>query len=209
MKEEEWYNDDDPDSDSPRTELVKGSRRSEDLYDEILEDPSHQRFDQLPRSQEMLLFSVGVFILLNAIILIAAALGLLNVEVMVQYVFVGSAVMGVFILCSYAYLILEQHYNGLFVSNKGVAWKSFKFGNEAIEWEHVTHIGIILKNDEISGMNIYGNRRKILYQNPIWEPKVTFEILRNYIPDIHEWKVSHDKGRFHQYVRYRRMKQPN
>ncbi len=206
MKEEEWYDEDDPDSDSPKTELVEGSHKSEDLFALILGDSSHQRFDHFPRSQEMVLLAVGTFVLVHAIILIAAALGLLTEGIVIPDILIGSSFMAIFILCGYACLRFEKHFNGLFVNNRGVAWKSFKFGNEAIEWEHVTHVGIRLKKEEIAGMNIYGNRRKILYHNPIWGPKFTFEVLRYYIPDLHEWTVSRDKDWFHQYARYRRKK---
>ncbi len=68
MKGEECYDNDDPDSGSPVTELVEGSCSSEDLFVLILGGPSRQRFNQFPRSQETIILAVGTFVLPSAAI---------------------------------------------------------------------------------------------------------------------------------------------
>ncbi len=204
-EEEKWIDREDPDSDgTPPTKKIEHSLSSEELIKEIKMDKKCSMFKE---SSANLISGIFGFLFFSFVGLALTAYAIMDI-VQEPATFFEN---GILIMMSVVVLLLAgggiyiYKINTLFTSKKGIGHTHHKFADCAIQWEHISHIAIDEKDNDIYMMWIHGNRRKIIFQNPWWSRKrFTYSELKRYLPNLDLWVVSQQKNSRRKVVRYRR-----
>ena len=188
----------------PSTQRVRGSRTSHELIAHIEADSSNLRIPNLPQAESMFIFLVCALILFYASTLVGFLLNLIDITDVIYFIgFLPILIFGSLCLCNGCCYAFERRNYGLVMNKIGIGWKSFR--NVAIEWEHVDHIEIWHRRNEISRIYIFGNERMIMHKNSRWSLKLTQKMIGSYIPDFSTWYVSREASWSEGIYRYSRV----
>jgi len=210
QEDEKWRDSNDPDSaDSPPTKAITGSKSSKVLLGIIKQDKSCQFFKESSAKLPSGIIGLIFFFFLGTFFLVFSINTVQNQPTTILEKLFLAVITGILYLMVGG-VIYTYYINTLFISKVGVGQTHHRFSDTAIRWEHISHIAIDeksakQKDSEIYMMWIYGNKRKIIFQNPWWSwQRFTYSILKDYIPDLDNWVTSRKKTSRRNLVRYRK-----
>ena len=204
-EDEKWLNREDPDSDgTPLTQNVSGSLSSATLLKEIRSDRDCETYKEASANLISGIIGFLFFSFLGLSLAVYAILDLVNDPTTILENSIFIAMSSIVLLLAGGGIYIYR-VNSLYTSRKGIGHTHHRFTDCAIQWEHISHIAIDEMKDDIYMMWIYGNKRKIIFQNPWWSQKrFTYSSLKSYLPDLDNWVISHKKESQRNLVRYRR-----
>jgi hypothetical protein len=183
-----------------KTDPILGSKTSDVLYTEIQADSEYLKLRQYNLITAFLPVFAGIAIIIEAArivtwLLVSPRLKEVNDASVFVYV----------IICIFLTLALVHYFtNSLIISDIGVGRVNSVGKKVAIRWDHISYIEINFVKDELFSAHFFGNARKISHFNSHWGTKMTFQQLRNYIPDLDDWRTISECGRIGKLVRYMR-----
>ncbi|MHA1903494.1 MAG: hypothetical protein ACXADL_01860 [Candidatus Thorarchaeota archaeon] len=188
----------------PLTRRVGGSKTSHELIALIEADSTNLRIPNFPQAESIFLFLVGALIFFYAITVGGFLLNIVDITNAVYFIgFLPIVIFGSLCLCNGCCYAFERKYYGLIMNSIAIGWRSFR--DVAIEWEHVDHIDIWHRDNDISRIHFFGNERIIMHKNSRWSRKVTLDLVEAYILDLSSWQIGREVSWSEGVYRYSRL----
>jgi len=181
--------EDDEDFGHLRTKKYVGSLSSKQLVKRIEEDPNNEAYPQTADTVTNLTITFFVVLGITGIGVITTIFsGNISSVDLFAFIFLMGVFFGLFFLCGGCFYALQVRTEKMLVSSEGVGIK-WKYGDEAIAWQHIAYLHIWWSKGKISKVKFAGNRRRFWHRNPWFGKRFSLEILKRYLPDVDNWEV--------------------
>ena len=174
----EWVGE--QDFDAGQTQEQTSAKSDKELYEQILNDHQCECVLDYGRFNRM----ISNFKAIGAMFIVAIGLTFLGM---------GGGPFSIFnfiIACTLFMVMLYSLIKGseqLIMSPIGIA--RYWFGSpEAIEWQHVEFIDFHTEDEVPIPFEFFGNQRRVFCPQHIYKQLVSMDMIRNYIPNLDEWK---------------------
>lgn len=173
----EWIGEQDYDAEQTQEHIT--SRSDDELYELIIDDPKCVWIKDSSRLTRMTNnIKVQLILFITPIVLLFSAMSQNSYGFF--YVIIAIVLL---ILLFHSFLKFDER---LIISPIGIV--RYIWGSpEAIEWQHIEFIDLVLEENEITQAEFYGNKRRIFCPSHAYRGRFTIDIIRNYIPDFDNW----------------------
>ena len=174
----EWIGD--QDFDAYMTQEHPSSKSDKELYELVLNDPQCECILDYGRINKIL----GNFKIIGVIFILAIALTFLSMAGGSFSILIAFTSITLFMMMFYS---MFKGYENLVMSPIGIA-RYYLGSPEAIEWQHIEFIDFHTEDEIPIPDEFFGNKRRVFCPHHIYKQLVSMEMIRNYIPNLDEWK---------------------